>query len=224
MGALWFGAGNTERPNEAQSLSGNWIEHLQSVGNFTNHPSNQERLNRWKCAWRMFLEKPVLGWGPGTYQFQYGAFQKKEEMTRISTQEGDRGNAHSEYLGSLAEGGILLILTQCLFFGLILIRMIKFIHIDQEADRRFLVAALLAGILSFVLHGMVNTFSDQIQMWLFCSSLSLSFRVFHLPKRLKLKLSEYSVTFFWTFRLQYGSFTGIYSACDKININKRSQF
>lgn len=54
----------------------------------------------------MWEERPVMGWGPGTYQFNYAPFQKSDEMTIISTNAGDMGNAHSEYIGPLAEQGV----------------------------------------------------------------------------------------------------------------------
>jgi putative inorganic carbon (hco3(-)) transporter len=80
-------------------------QHLRSSANISTDQSNLERINRWKCALRMFAEKPHLGWGPGTYQFQYAPFQKASERTAISTDFGDAGNAHSEYLGALSETG-----------------------------------------------------------------------------------------------------------------------
>lgn len=77
--------------------------------------SMQERINRWQCVARMAWERPVAGFGPGTYQFQYLDFQKPEEMTRLSVREpiaghypytyGRGGGAHSEYLRALAETG-----------------------------------------------------------------------------------------------------------------------
>jgi O-antigen ligase len=73
-------------------------EHLESVVNIQTDASNLERINRWSCAIRMFKDRPLIGFGPGTYQFVYGQYQITPEMTRISTNHGDKGNAHSEYL------------------------------------------------------------------------------------------------------------------------------
>src|SRR5690606_32761409 len=63
--------------------------HAQSVSNITTDPSNLERLNRWHCAILMFKERPVFGFGPGTYTFQYAPFQRPEDLTLISTHSGD---------------------------------------------------------------------------------------------------------------------------------------
>ncbi|HEY4799160.1 MAG TPA: O-antigen ligase family protein, partial [Bacteroidia bacterium] len=86
-------------------------QRLQSIANVTTDASNTERFNRWASAMRMFREKPFFGWGPGTYQFQYAPFQISTEKTRISTNFGERGNAHSEYIGPLAESGVVGLLT-----------------------------------------------------------------------------------------------------------------
>jgi O-antigen ligase len=59
----------------------------------------------------MFEDKPVFGFGPGTYMFQYAPYQLNKDRTIISTNSGDGGNAHSEYLGPLSESGVLGLLT-----------------------------------------------------------------------------------------------------------------
>lgn len=38
--------------------------HVSSISNVSTDPSNLERLNRWNCAYRMFQERPFIGWGP----------------------------------------------------------------------------------------------------------------------------------------------------------------
>ena len=79
-----------------QDSSGNFIEHIQSIANITSDASNLERVNRWQSALRMFEERPVFGWGPGTYQFEYAPFQRSKGRTIISTNAGDQGNAHHQ--------------------------------------------------------------------------------------------------------------------------------
>lgn len=52
--------------NDQKSAQG-FFKHFQSISNIKTDPSNTERINRWMCAVSMFEEKPVLGFGPGTY-------------------------------------------------------------------------------------------------------------------------------------------------------------
>ena len=81
-------------------------ERIESISNVSSDASNLERFNRWNSAIRMFQERPIQGWGPGTYAFCYAPFQDSKDLTIISTNFGDGGNAHSEYLGPLAEQGL----------------------------------------------------------------------------------------------------------------------
>ena len=84
-----------------QDSSTDLTKHIKSMSNVSTDASNLERINRWNCAMRMFEQRPILGWGPGTYMFQYAPFQLSYEKTIISTNAADGGNAHSEYIGPL---------------------------------------------------------------------------------------------------------------------------
>ena len=136
-------------------------EHVASVTNVSTDASNLERINRWKCALRMFEERPLLGHGPGTYMFLYAPYQKPSEKTIISTNGGNRGNAHSEYLGPLAESGILGLVT---FLGLIISVIVVSIRTYQRLDERWVRGILrlaFLGLITYYLHGFLNNFLDM---------------------------------------------------------------
>jgi len=140
--------------------SGDFSEHVQSISNINNDQSNLERINRWSCAIRMWKERPVFGFGPGTYQFEYARFQRSYERTRISTDFGNRGTAHSEYLGPLSEMGlpgllsILLILATTIYTG---IR----VHLNARSRYiRFFSLGVLIGLVTYYIHGIMNNFLD----------------------------------------------------------------
>ena len=143
-----------------QDSSGEIPQHFRSISNITTDASNMERINRWKSALRMFREKPFLGWGPATFQFQYAPFQMADEKTIISTIYGERGNAHSEYLGALAETGIpgLLLYAALLFY--VLITGIKIYSEEVNRSSRMLLLAMLAGLMTYAVHGALNNFLD----------------------------------------------------------------
>lgn len=65
-----------------------------------------ERTNRWRCALLMAAERPLVGFGPGAFEREYGVYQRARDRTRWSTDRGDLGDAHSEPLGRLAEEGV----------------------------------------------------------------------------------------------------------------------
>jgi putative inorganic carbon (hco3(-)) transporter len=168
-----------------QDSSANVIEHIQSISNISSDASNLERVNRWQAALRLFRERPLLGWGPGTYQFEYAPYQRSKEKTIISTNAGDRGNAHSEYIGPLAESGILGMLT---FLSVIVLVIWSGIRSYRRAGRRDVKILSLVTVLSFVtyaLHSLMNNFLDSdkasVPFWGFAAIL-VAIDIYHCPK------------------------------------------
>ena len=143
-----------------QDSSGDLAEHVESISNVASDASNLERINRWNCALRMFEERPVFGWGPGTYKFQYAPFQSSQELTIISTNFGDLGNAHSEYLGPLAEMGVLGLLTLLAIIILFYAKSIQLYYKLQNKELKVLVMSCIAGFTTYVTHGVLNNFLD----------------------------------------------------------------
>lgn len=144
-----------------QDSSANFIEHIKSIANISSDASNLERVNRWQSAFRMFGERPVLGWGPGTYQFEYAPFQRSAEKTIISTNFGDKGNAHSEYIGPLAESGLLGMLT---FLAIVVLIIQTGIRVYRHAEKKEVRLLSLVTVLSFVtyaVHSLMNNFLDS---------------------------------------------------------------
>lgn len=150
-------------------------EHIKSISNVSSDASNLERLNRWHCAMAMFEERPIVGWGPGTYQFLYAPFQRAEDKTIISTNRGDGGNAHSEYLGPLAEQGVmggllfsaLVIITSSLAFQLF--------QNEQHYEERLIIMGVFLGLMTYFIHGALNNFLDAdkvaVPFWMFLAFL-----------------------------------------------------
>jgi len=157
-----------------QGPSANFVEHLRSISNISTDNSNLERINRWQSALRMYDERPFFGFGPGTYQFEYAPFQRSGEKTLISTNAGDRGNAHSEYIGPLAEQG---------FTGMILVIVLLIVFIStamkvyrrsDDREVRMLSLALMLSLITYFLHGTMNNFLDtdkaSVPVWGFMAA------------------------------------------------------
>lgn len=144
-----------------QSSSKDLAEHLKSVSNIKSDASNLERINRWSSALRMFRSKPVLGFGPGTYRFKYAPFQRSYELTYVSTNAGTLGNAHSEYLGPLAEQGLLGALSIIAVIVLTIITASRIYRSTQQRSIKFLTMGVLIGLFTYFLHGFLNNFLDQ---------------------------------------------------------------
>lgn len=130
--------------------------------------STQERLNRYSCARRMAADRPWTGFGPGTFAFQYLAYQRREEMTRISVSApiarrgpgnyGRGGGAHSEYLQAWAEGGLPgFILWNALALAALSVGYGAFRRAATRPGKWMALFATLS-LLSFLLHAGVNNF------------------------------------------------------------------
>ena len=145
--------------NENVSAEGNVTEHLTSATNVSTDESNRERINRWSCAIRMFMDKPFLGFGPGTYQFNYIDYQRSKEMTRISlTDVSEGGDVHSEYLKVLSESGFaglgtwLLIVFGATFTGM------RVFYEAKDPWRKWMALGIMLGMLTYLIHSFFNNF------------------------------------------------------------------
>jgi O-antigen ligase len=108
----------------------------------------------------MWKDRPFFGFGPGTYQFEYGRYQRSYEKTRISTDFGTRGSAHSEYLGPLSESGVFGLLSILLVIGTTFYTGIRVYLHSKKRSIRIFALAVLTGLSSYYLHGVLNNFLD----------------------------------------------------------------
>lgn len=143
-----------------QDASSNFTEQIQSVTNISTDASNLERLNRWSCAYRMFLDKPIFGWGPGTYMFKYAPYQLSYERTIISTNFGEVGNAHSEYLGPLSEQGIVGMLIMLILVFTTLYYAVNIYRKSNDKNTKIIVLSATIGLITYYVHGLMNNFLD----------------------------------------------------------------
>lgn len=171
-----------EKSNQVSSNS--FVEHIRSISNISSNTSNLERLNRWASAIRMFEQRPWVGWGPGTYQFVYAPFQLARERTVISTNFGDRGNAHSEYLGPLSEEGVFGLISVLLLFGFAIKTGFK-LYRKGSREIKFLSLMVTLGLVTYFFHGFLNDFLDtdklSVPVWGFIAIL-VSLDIYHLKE------------------------------------------
>ncbi|MCB9360291.1 MAG: O-antigen ligase family protein [Flavobacteriales bacterium] len=169
-----------ERNN--QDSSANLSEHVKSISNVSTDASNLERINRWTSAWLMFLERPILGWGPGTYVFQYAPFQLSKNKTIISTNVGNNGNAHSEYIGPLAEQGLVGTIMVVLLISMVFYKGSALYHRLPKGELKTVVLFTLLGLFTYVIHGFLNNYLDtdkaSVPFWGFIA-LIVAIDVYH---------------------------------------------
>lgn len=154
-----------------QDSSSELAGQIKSISNISTDASNLERLNRWASAIRLWKEDPVKGCGPGTYQFLYAGYQRSYQLSVISTNQGNLGNAHSEYIGPLTEQGIpgaalvLAVFMATFATGVRVYRTAK----DPAVARMAL--AFTLSLLTYYVHGVFNNFLDtdklSVPFWAF---------------------------------------------------------
>ena len=150
-------------------------EKIQSAANVTTDASNLERINRWDCAYQMFKKRPILGFGPGTYAFEYAPFQDPENLTIISTNFGDMGNAHSEYLSALSESGIIGLLLFISIVASIFTCAIKLYYKtpSHENDIKLLIMGIIISLSTYFIHAFLNNYLDTdkaaVPIWAMCA-------------------------------------------------------
>lgn len=179
--------------NEQKSADG-FLQHFQSISNIKTDPSNTERINRWTSAIAMFEEKPVLGFGPGAFSFCYAPYQQFKYKTVISTNFGDGGNAHSEYLNPLAEAGLIGLLSILLIIYFVLNTGFRLYYSARKIKIQIFSIAITLGIVTYFVHGIMNNYfeSDKIGavLWAFFGMLTAMDLYHDKQKKNKLIMHE----------------------------------
>ncbi|NLL28214.1 MAG: O-antigen ligase family protein [Bacteroidales bacterium] len=176
-----------------QDSSVDIMENIKSISNISTDASNLERINRWNCAIRMAKDYPLTGTGPGTYQFLYAPYQFSFEKTTISTNAGTLGNAHSEFLGTMAEMGIIGLITFTSIVFFIFYIGFKTYSLLLKTDKRKanLILGLLLGLISYFTHAFLNNFLDTdkiaIPVWGFAAIIVANYILIKSPKNVKEK-------------------------------------
>lgn len=156
----WKDVSYTLSKNKKESKTEVFSERLSSAANISSDASNLERLNRWDCAIAMFERKPWTGFGPGTYAFEYAPFQLSENKTIITTNFGNVGNAHSEYLLVLSEMGIFGLLFFLFFVGAIFYKGITLYLKLEEKEIKTIILACVLSLVTYFFHGLMNNYLD----------------------------------------------------------------
>ena len=157
----------------SQDSSDSFTEHIESMSNVSTDASNLERINRWKSAIRLFRERPHLGWGAGTFQFNYAPYQNYYDKTIISTNSGNKGNVHSEYLSILAETGWPGLFIFIVFLVVIFSKSIVLYGKLNDKKDKALVMACILSLVTYFTHAVLNNFLDMdkasVPLWAFIS-------------------------------------------------------
>ena len=146
--------------NKSEHTTEEFGTRLESAANVSTDASNLERINRWTAAWNMALARPILGFGPGTYAMEYAPYQNPENYTIISTNFGTMGNAHSEYLGPMAEMGFPGLIIMLFLVGVIFYKGITLYIRYPEGEYKTILLSLILALVTYFVHGLLNNYLD----------------------------------------------------------------
>jgi probable O-glycosylation ligase (exosortase A-associated) len=86
-----------------------WTERMSTIETYQADASAVSRIEAWRVAWRLALDRPLLGWGPK-------ALDNSTLYDRYCPDCVARTGVHSSYFQVLAEGGFLMF---AVFIGLL---------------------------------------------------------------------------------------------------------
>lgn len=118
---------------------------------FSYGVSGGHRLNMWRTAWGMFMEKPLTGQGLNTFMANYKRFKVPEDGADYVWY------AHNCYLQIAAELGIFGILSFLWLIGRMALISLKSWRLIKDEYLRFLYLGLFCGIAAFLMHSGVET-------------------------------------------------------------------
>jgi O-antigen ligase len=92
--------------------------------------------------------------------FNYAGYQLTAERTIISTNSADGGNAHSEYLGPMAESGVLGLISFLVLVSVVFYTAVHTYSRTRDKRLKTIVMSALLGLITYVVHGTLNNFLD----------------------------------------------------------------
>lgn len=110
----------------------------------------------WSGALSATAKRPVLGWGPGAFREGYDR-SKSDTLKRLEAEGGRTADqAHSFYLETLAERGILGLAAFLLLAGVVLAGGLASLGTGAPAEARLVSAGLLASLAALLAHAFLE--------------------------------------------------------------------
>ncbi len=125
--------------------------------------STVERGYRWVAGYQMIKEKPLMGYGPGTFYFNYKPYTLKSFETYVSDNP-EKSGIHSYYLMTFVEQGLigLLIFISLVFYSLIFGE--KLYHRLEDDELKHILMAVMLSFLGIYLILMINDMIESIKV------------------------------------------------------------
>jgi O-antigen ligase/tetratricopeptide (TPR) repeat protein len=166
---------------------------LASMFTFLQHPSHgagfwDSRLSIWQKALQIWESSPLIGIGPGRFPFEYLKISHSIPPGEWIT------NAHQTLLTTLVESGLLGCIALVVLIVGIFQKVISLYRI-LESEHRLVVAGAMAGIFGFILHSLVDDFTDWPVVMISC--VFLLAWIFSFTPESERKNHDISIHFLW---------------------------
>ena len=158
-------------PNYERAVTHTRFDNLLEATTKLEDISIMERVYRWVAAAYMINDRPVTGFGPGNFYFNYKNYTVSSFKTYVSDNP-ERSGIHNYYLMVTVEQGIPGLVFFILFCILVMFKGQQLYHrLAGSSQRRILVASLLCFILIAMLM-LMNDFveTDKIGSLFFIST------------------------------------------------------
>lgn len=120
-------------------------------------PSVAERLFKWRTAFEMIREHPLLGIGAGNLKVRYALYQARvREKSLYPLRATSESNAHNDFLQIAAETGMFGLLSFLFIFGAYFWRARRTLRDTLGSNDFFLNLGFCAAVLAFLAYGLTN--------------------------------------------------------------------
>ncbi|MCS6930213.1 MAG: O-antigen ligase family protein [Saprospiraceae bacterium] len=146
-------------PNYERTITHKRFDNLLEATTRLEDISIMERVYRWVAAAYMIAERPFLGFGPGTFYFNYKGYTVNRFRTYVS-HNPERSGIHNYYLMVAVEQGLPGLAFFLLFFVAVFVWGQRAYHrLRDRGQQRIVMAALL----SFSIIGLLLLMNDFVE-------------------------------------------------------------
>lgn len=146
-------------PDYEHAVSHTRFDNLLEATTKLEDISIMERVYRWVAAAYMIQDRPLAGFGPGNFYFNYQKYTVSSFKTYVSDNP-ERSGIHNYYLMVTVEQGIPGLLFFLIFCMVVIFKGQQIYHRTPDASRR---RVLVSALLSFMLIAMLMLMNDFVE-------------------------------------------------------------
>ena len=146
-------------PEYEKTISHKSFDNLLEATTKLEDISTMERVYRWVAGSYMVQDKPLLGFGPGTFYFHYKNYTVSSFKTYVSDNPEHSG-MHNYFLMLAVEQGLPGLLFYLLFCVLVMLKGESIYHNTIDSSRR---RVLMAALLCFCLTNILMLMNDFLE-------------------------------------------------------------